>query len=116
MVNRAAILLKYKDPAIQWINDVDPYDEDPGITKEYVNSSRNIYLISEDDAENEGSHKTWVERNYKQLFVSEIEGWYTDPSLWPSPVNLELFNKWFDVECHSIIIDTVGGEIFDDGI
>ena len=26
------------------------------------------------------------------------------------------FKEWFEVECHSLIMDTVGGEIFDDEI
>ena len=45
MINRAALILKYKTPAIKWINEADPYQDDPGITNEFVNSDRTVYLI-----------------------------------------------------------------------
>ena len=35
-------------------------------------------------------------------------------SEWPGRLTYELFQRWFDVEVHSMIVDTVGGEIVDD--
>jgi len=29
---------------------------------------------------------------------------------------MELFNRWFTTECHTVITDTVGTPIVDDGI
>lgn len=37
MLNRAAVLLKYKAPAIKWVNEADPYDDNPQITEEHIN-------------------------------------------------------------------------------
>jgi len=54
--------------------------------------------------------------NFKNLFESELEGWYTDPDLWPKPLTLKLFHKWFDTEFHTVIIDTVDKPLFDDGL
>ena len=116
MLNRAAVILKYKEPAIKWINDADPYNDDPGITKESVNEERTVYLISDDDAGGPDAVDRWIERNWKILFEAELEGWYTDPDLWPKKLTLRLFRAWFTVECHTVLHDTVGGEIYDDGI
>ena len=113
MINRAAVILKYKAPFIQWLNDADPYIDNPGITLESENEDCTVYLILEEDAENLDE---WISLNFKQLFESEIEDWYTDKSLWPKNRNRKLFDKWFDVECHSVIIDTVDGKIIDDEI
>lgn len=113
MINRAAVILKYKAPFIQWVNDADPYIDNPGITLESENKDCTVYLILEEDAENLDE---WISLNFKQLFESEIEDWYTDKSLWPKNRNRKLFDKWFDVECHSVIIDTVDGKIVDDEI
>ena len=113
MVNRAAIILRYKDPFIHWVNEADPYVDDPGITLERANRERTVYLINDSDAEN---LEEWISLNFMQLFESELEGWYTDESLWPKNRNRKLFDKWFGVECHSLIIDTVGSEIVDDEI
>ena len=113
MINRAAVILKYKAPFIQWVNDADPYKDNPGITLESENKDCTVYLILEDDAEN---LEEWISLNFKQLFESEIEDWYTDESLWPKNRNRKLFDEWFDVECHSVLIDTVDGKIIDDEI
>ena len=113
MINRAAVILKYKAPFIQWVNDADPYKDNPGITLESENKDCTVYLILEDDAEN---LEEWISLNFKQLFESEIKDWYTDESLWPKNRNRKLFDKWFDLECHSVLIDTVDGKIVDDEI
>ncbi|TVQ06789.1 MAG: hypothetical protein EA359_00735 [Balneolaceae bacterium] len=116
MINRSALLLKYKEPAIQWITETDPNNDDRGVTLEMANNDRTVFLISEVDAETDDALQAWVNRNYKELFEAELEEWYTDATLWPKPLTLKLFREWFDVECHSVLIDTVGGEIIDDGL
>ena len=112
MINRSSIILKCKEPFVKWINDADPYEEDPGITLEEVNSDRTIYLISEENADN---LEEWLSDNFRVLFENELEGWYVDESLWPENRDRATFDKWFSVEFHSVIIDTVGRVIEDDG-
>ena len=114
MINRDAFILKYKAPAVQWINEADPYNEDPGITIDSVNEDRNVYLIRDEDADTPEILKKWVKLNYEKLFENELHGWYTDESLWPKKRNLSLFYEWFEMECHSVLIDTVGTPIEDD--
>lgn len=114
MINRAAILLRYKEPAIRWINEADPYDDDPGLTAAEVNGERTLYLISDEDGDGDVAVERWLKRNYKALFEAELLGWYTDPDLWPGKRTYKLFRDWFDVECHTVLLDTVGGMIYDD--
>ena len=116
MINRAALLLKYKEPAINWINDADPLHDNPGVSLESVNEERTVYLISEADSDGPEAVEKWVKLNWKNLFESELEGWYTDPDLWPEKLSLALFYKWVSVEFHTVLLDTVGGSIYDDGI
>jgi hypothetical protein len=116
VVNRAAIILQYKEPAIRWINDADPYEKTHEITAADVNDDRTVYLISTEDGDGAPAVDRWIKRNYKTVFEEELEGWYTDPSLWPQMRTLKLFREWFDVECHSVLIDTVGSTIHDDDI
>lgn len=114
MVNRAALILRWKDPGIAWINEADPVPDAIVISRDMVNEERTVYLLSDADAESDTAVRRWVKRNYKELFEAELEGWYTDEALWPSSRTLRLFDAWFDVECHSVLIDTVGGPIIDD--
>ena len=114
MINRAVLLFKYKEPAIAWINEADPYDDDPGITAEDVNTDRIVYLISDEVADTPEDLEKWIKMNLDILFESELEGWYTDPDLWPKNRTYTLFKEWFEVECHTVLYDTCDGPIFDD--
>lgn len=74
MINRSALLLRYKAPGVQWINEADPMPSDTTLTLEGVNN---------------------------------------DLTLWPK-LTMKRFDECFDVECHSMIIDTLDGPIEDD--
>lgn len=108
--------MRYKEPAVAWINEADPNDQDPGVTLASVNEERTVYLVSDEDADTPVILTRWLERNFLDLFEKELEGWYVDASLWPKTRDLKTFNTWFTVECHTLLFDTVGGEIYDDEI
>ena len=112
MINRAAIILKYKEPFLRWMNEADPNVGDPSVTMENAHDDRNVYLIGDEDGEN---FEKWISANCKTLFENELEDWYTDESLWPKKRDKKTFNEWFTVECHTVILDTVGDPIEDDG-
>lgn len=114
MVNRAAIMLRYKETAVCWINKADPYVETPAIDIDKANQERTVYLVSDEDGDGIDAATQWVKENYETLFESELDGWYTDPGLWPEKRTFKLFKEWFDVECHSVLVDTAGGGIYDD--
>ena len=95
MLNRAAVLLRYKAPAVAWINDADPCEREPGLTLDRVNEDRTVYLIHEDDADPPTILSSWIEHNFLALFENELEGWYVDESLWPKKRDFRTFNKWF---------------------
>ena len=79
-----------------------------------INRERPVYLISDAYTYSLATMYSWVRRNYRQLFEAELEGWYTDPELWPQERTYELFQAWFDVECHSVVVDTARGAIDDE--
>jgi hypothetical protein len=116
MLNRAAIILEYKEPAIHWVNEADPSPESDPLSMDDANTERTVYLVSEDDADGDEAVDRWLRANYENLFEAELEGWYTDPSLWPQERTWSLFREWFDIECHTALIDTVGDAIYDDEI
>lgn len=114
MLNRGAILIKYREPMVRWINEADPSEKDLAITAAEVNSERTVYLISDADCDGPEAVDEWVRANHRVLFENELEGWYTDPKLWPKKRDLRTFRQWFEVEAHSVIEDTVDGPIVDD--
>ena len=114
MINRAAVTLRYKEPGIEWINAADPYPGAQPLTLESINQDRTVYLISDEDGDDDQSFETWLNESYLALFETELEGWYTDESLWPEDRTREVFDSWFTVELNTVLVDTVGGEIYDD--
>lgn len=111
MLNRGAVILRCKPPAVEWVNRVDPDPETARVTLEGMNRERTVYLISDEDAESEEQVRAWVRLNFEALFEMELEGWYTEPELWPEHRTWKLFNEWFDIECHSMLVDTVEGPL-----
>jgi hypothetical protein len=114
MINRAALLLRYKQPAVDWINEVDPAQTKQETTLEEVNEERTVYLIGESVADSSDKLHRWLRRNFAQLFEMELEAWYTDPALWPSSRTYKMFQDWFTVECNTVLVDLVGTAIYDD--
>jgi hypothetical protein len=44
VVNRGALILRYKEPAVRWINEADPSPSDSPITLQQVNDYRGLLL------------------------------------------------------------------------
>lgn len=114
MLNRCAIILKYREPMIRWINEADPYDDLPDVTAESIRNERTVYLLPEIPMNVEEEVERWAIANMDVLLESEFGGWYNDPDLWPKDRTPEFFRKWFEIEYHTVILDTVGGRIYDD--
>ncbi len=113
MINRAALLLRYKTPAVHWINEADPSPSGRPVKIEEINEERTVYLIDEAAVDDPEGLEQWLERNYDVFFELELEAWYTEPALWPKVRDYQLFKAWFEPEIHTVIIDTCPNEIFD---
>jgi len=114
VVNRGALILRYKEPAVRWINDADPSPSSDPVDLALVNEERTVYLINDSAGNDSDSLNRWLKRNYAHLFEIELEGWYTDPDLWPKQRSYELFRQWFEPELHTVLIDLGDTAIFDD--
>ncbi|EMJ7188623.1 hypothetical protein D8T49_21695 [Vibrio vulnificus] len=114
MVNRGALMLRYSQVAVDWLNKVDP-SRSSDLMVESINEERTVYLVSNEVADSPDSIKAWVKLNHEVLFEGELFQWYVDESLWPKKRNWALFQKWFTIECHSVVEDTMMGHpIIDD--
>lgn len=114
VINRAAIILRYKEPAIAWLNAVEPQPDGRGLTMADADHESTVYLIAPEDAETWDAVEEWVAINHQALFEAELEEWHPDPALWPEDRSYPVFRDWFDVECHTVLVDTVGTPILDE--
>jgi len=114
MLNRAVLLLKLKQPAIDWVNEADPTGN-PGISLDNANKDRKVFLVDESVADDLVNVTHWLKLNWERLFEEELESWYIDESLWVEKRSFDMFRQWFEVETHSIVVDTIDGSLEDDG-
>jgi len=114
MLNRAALLLKLKQPAVDWVNKADPMG-DPGIILANANKDRKVFLVDESVADDMVNVTHWLKLNWERLFEEELESWYIDDSMWVKNRSFDMFREWFEVEIHSIVIDTIDEPLEDDG-
>ena len=108
-LNRAAVVLHYKQPYVDWVQIAGP---DP--LSEYslaeANDDGEIFLIPSFDspvAPVDGTEDAikWVEKRWKMFFEHILEEWIQDESAWPPKRTLKMFREWFDVEYSSIVWD-----------
>ena len=110
MLNRSAVIIRYNQPFVDWINAVDPNPDNP-LTLAEGNRESTVYLI---DVEDQDEFEGWLESNSKIIFEEELDGWYTDPALWPQDRSLRTFKEWCSIAFHSAVFDTGGAMLFDD--
>lgn len=113
MLNRAAVLLRYKQPFLDWINGVDPSPESHMLTLAELEHERTVYLV---EVEDERELEEWLELNSEAIFEEELSGWYTDPALWPRDRSLRQFRGWCSAEFHSVVVDTGRSPLEDDDV
>jgi hypothetical protein len=110
VLNRSVLVIRYKQPFLDWINASDPASS-PALSLASANDDNTAYLVEVEDVE---ELEEWLEVNGEILFESELNEWYTDPALWPADRSLEVLRKWCAFELHSVVMDTGASPLYDD--
>jgi len=111
MLNRAALICRYNQPFVDWINAVDPSATSHTLTLAEVNREHTVYLV---EIEDEVELNAWLARHHRELFEHELWGWYTDPALWPKRRSLTMLREWCSFEVHTVVVDTGKSPLEDD--
>jgi len=107
MLNRAVLIVRPKQPFLDWAAQLD----DSGLVPN-VEGEQTVYLVPEFD-DDDGAQKV-LDRVFAEVFERELFGWHTDESAWPRKRTLAMFREWFEVEFHSVVEDLCEGELIDD--
>ena len=110
MLNRAVLILRYKQPFVDWINGVDPSPQSHPLTLAEVNEEHTVYLV---EVEDEDELAEWLVGHHQELFEEGLNGWYMDPGLWPRVRSLKMLREWCSFELHTVVVDTGGSPIED---
>lgn len=111
MLNRAALILRYKQPFVDWINSVDPSFDAHPLTLADTDDERTVFLV---EVEDKNELRGWLVHHHEELFEEELRGWYTDPALWPRDRSLERLQEWCSFELHTVVVDTGESPLEDD--
>jgi hypothetical protein len=108
MLNRSALIVRPRQPYLDWAASLD----DSGLGPD-MGGEQTVYLAPafEDDDEAAKVLRTV----YAEIFERELNAWHTDEGDWPPNRTFAMFTQWFEVETHSVVEDLCGHELFDDG-
>lgn len=110
MLNRSAVVVRYRQPFVDWINRADPA-RDGGMTLLEANEDPTIYLV---EAETRQEFERWLRLNHEPIFEELLEDWYEDQDLWPPDRTLETLKLWCSFAFHTTVYDTGETPLGDD--
>ena len=115
MLNRSALIVTAKQPFLDWLRGLpDPVSADTTLDSLNDKQDGHVYLLPEwDDHE---QRDRLLREGYDVIFENELAGWWTDEAAWPKKRTFKVFNEWFDVQWHSLLVDLVDGPLVDDEV
>ncbi|MDK2123328.1 hypothetical protein [Parachitinimonas caeni] len=106
-VDRSIAVIKPKQPFLDWLNGVP--ENDIKLSLADIRNDCTVLMIPEVNEQEDGI--SYIDDIADKLFEMELASWYEDESVWPQKRTLKLFWEWFDVEIHSMLVDTLDSEI-----
>ena len=100
-INRTVVMLDPKQPFLDWLNSVDPDEQE--LTIEDLREDNEVFLIPQFNDVSDSVK--WVEKRWNFLFEHMLMGWIDDETLWPQDRTLALFLEWFDIETYTMARD-----------
>ncbi len=108
VVERSIVVLKPKQPFLDWINNNLALNENAILELSDIRIDCNSYMIPEVEEMEDGV--AYVDEIYESLFELELASWSEDQTTWPQELTLKMFWEWFDVEISQTVIDLAGDE------
>lgn len=99
LLNRAVMIVKPKQPLLDWINSLDNSD----LQLEEIRQDCPAYLMPE--IMNDDEQDIILAEFLPDIVENELAGWWQDESDWPQINDLETFKQWFEVNFHSMTFE-----------
>ena len=110
MLNRSAIVVKPKQPFLDWLQTADPTSH--RLILGDLSREPTIYLIPECDTE--ADVQQVLSELCEEIFVEQLAGWYRDEETWPRDRSFEVFCRWFEFRHHSMLVDLSDESLIDE--
>ena len=110
MLNRSAIVVKPKQPFLDWLHTADPTNHK--LTLGHLAREPTIYLIPECDTE--ADIQEVLSELCEEIFAEQLAGWYRDEETWPRDRSFDVFCYWFELQHHSMLVDLSDEPLIDE--
>ncbi len=104
VVNRCAMVIKPKEPYFEWANRVSTSYE----SLEDFQHTAKILLVPPSVFE---ARESFLRTHAQELFEMELVAWLPDQRWWPIIRDAEVFQQWFEISFHELVIDFADDEI-----
>ncbi len=95
-VRRSAVAIKKQQPFLDWLSLHDKEMIVDGMVLE-----GEVYLLP--DLETTEEIEQWMKKHFDLLFTDQLNGWYTDKSMWPHNRTFKMFKEWFSYHLYTMI-------------
>ncbi len=109
MLNRCVVVVRPKQAYIDWADSLND-----GGTLPSADGEKTAYLLPANEADHDGSQT--IEQCYEGLFESELASWHQYEEDWPANRTFKMFQRWFSVEWHSVVLDLCSDPLKDDDL
>jgi hypothetical protein len=116
MINRTAVVIKPRQPFLDWINNTPRLNLSLRVTMEELLEDCDTILLPDTNSLEDA--QDLLEPLKPDLFAVQLNEWLRDPSAWPQDRSTAVFDQWFALEVHSMVLDLVEEPILheeDDG-
>ena len=101
-INRSIAIIRPKQPFVDWANQLPDAERESSLDDFKADCLAILIPEYNTDEEAEG----YIDEIYEDIFDDLLFGWCTDGSWWPQDRTNEIFWQWFEVELHSIVMDS----------
>ena len=106
LINRAVAVVRPKAPFLAWTHSIPGLEMSDVTLDELRSDEQTVFLLP--DCSSLDELQAQVDKIYKTIFEAELASWWLDPMDWPQKMTVKMFHEWFDVELHSMVLDTTG--------
>jgi hypothetical protein len=107
LINRAVAVIKPRHAYFCWTEEIPQHRDDTAKNGLHADCTAVLIPVFETRAESEA----YIAGISVSLFEMELRAWNNDRMMWPVDLSYDVFRLWFDVQIHTIVVDTVGSKI-----
>lgn len=107
VIDRNVAVIKPTQAFLEWLNKLP--ENDVQLALDNLRADCTVLLIPEFEEPEEAV--SYIDDMYEQIFEAELGSWCSDQALWPRDRNLKTFWEWFEVEVHTMVVDTLDEDV-----